>query len=225
MKLYAVKYAESVFGENHIFKGGDPEVLLPIHFVIFLIEDEARRILIDAGCDTMPGWDMRHFESPSVILERAGIPCDSITDVVLTHFHHDHVEAVKYFKNAVAHIQKDEYELCKGYFPEGMKIETFTDEKELPSGIKAIKIGAHSVGSCIVEFPLGNKTGVISGDEVYSKKVIDIAKNGNGYHPRTVEFAKKYSDSEKYKVFVMHEPEYLDGTNGVMLIYDSNEKL
>ncbi len=220
MKLYAVKYAESFFGENHILNGGRSDVLLPIDFTLFLFEEADRRILVDAGCDTMPGWDMRYFESPSVILERAGIPCDSITDVIITHHHHDHIDGVRHFPKAVFHIQESEYPLGKNYFNKDAKISTFIDGCELCGGIKVIKIGGHSVGSCIVEFPFGKKTGVISGDEIYYKCRLDEAKGKDA--DKCSPFVRKYSD-EKYEVFVMHQPTFLPGRNGVELIFD-NEK-
>lgn len=224
LKLYAVKYAESIYGENHIFEGGSPNVFLPIDFTIFLFETEDRRILVDAGCDTMPGWDMRHFESPSVILERAKIPVDSITDVILTHSHHDHVEAVRYFKNAVIHVQRDEYNLCKRYIPEGFTVDIFDGECKLPGGIVAIKIGGHSVGSCVVEFPWRSKVGVISGDEIYYLKVLENARENPSAKENSL-FLRRYCDSEKYDVLVMHQPMLLPNSNGVELIFDSERNI
>ncbi len=218
MKFYAIKYAESVFGEDYIFYKGRKDVFLPIDFTIFLFEVGERRILVDVGCDTMPGWDMRHFESPAVILERAGIACESITDVIITHSHHDHIDAIRHFGNAVVYIQEDEYKLCSSYFPDGMKILKFVDELEVAGGIKSVKIGGHSIGSCIVEFPMGEKIGVISGDEIYYKCRLDEAKGEDA--DKCSPFVRKYSD-DKYEVFVMHQPMYLDGRNGVELIFDS----
>ena len=220
LKLYAVKYAESVFGENYIFEGGNPDISLPIDFTLFLFETDGRRILVDAGCDTMPGWDMRHFESPSVILERASIPVDSITDVILTHSHHDHVEAVRYFKNAVIHVQKEEYNLCKSYIPDNFVLDIFDAECRLPNGITVLKIGGHSIGSCVVEFPMNNKIGVISGDEIYYLKVLENARENSTAREKSP-FLRKYFDDKKYEVLVMHQPMYLPNSNGVELIFES----
>lgn len=44
MKIVALKYGESVFGENFIFRGGRSDVLLPISFVIYLIQENGRNI-------------------------------------------------------------------------------------------------------------------------------------------------------------------------------------
>ena len=45
MKIVALKYGESIFGENYIFKGGRKDVLLPITFTIYLIQTENKNIL------------------------------------------------------------------------------------------------------------------------------------------------------------------------------------
>lgn len=220
MKLYAVKYAESFFGEINILGRGRTDAKLPIDFVLFLFEVGESRILVDAGCDSMNGWDMRHFDTPDVVLERAGIPCDSITDIIITHHHHDHVDGVRHFPKACFHIQEDEYPLCRNYFHNGANISLFSDCCSFKGGIKAIKIGTHSVGSCIVEFPMKDKTGVISGDEIYYKCRLSEAKGKDA--DKCSPFIKKYSASG-YEVFVMHQPMFMPGRNGVELVYDSEK--
>jgi GTP-binding protein len=69
---------------------------------------ENKKILIDAGCETMPGFVVENFENPIDVIERKGIRAEHITDIVLTHSHHDHVQCVGYFQGAIVHIQEDE---------------------------------------------------------------------------------------------------------------------
>ena len=80
--VYALKYAESTIPESWVFRGGDANVKIPISFTVYLIETDDRRILVDAGCDTMPGFDMKYFVSPVEILARLGYSPDDITDVI-----------------------------------------------------------------------------------------------------------------------------------------------
>jgi len=58
MKIVALKYGESIFGENYIFKGGRKDVLLPISFTIYLIQTKDKNILVDVGCDDGAGFEM-----------------------------------------------------------------------------------------------------------------------------------------------------------------------
>ena len=45
MRIVALKYGESVFGENYIFKGGNKDKYLPISFTIYLIQTKDKNIL------------------------------------------------------------------------------------------------------------------------------------------------------------------------------------
>ena len=133
MKITEVKYANSTLAESMIFKGGRSAVKLPIAFILYLIEDEGKKILVDAGCDTMPGFEMENFIGPVGALASIGIAPEEITDLLLTHAHHDHIECVKYFENAVIHIQKDEFEYGKTYIPSNFNLNLFDNVFVVPS--------------------------------------------------------------------------------------------
>ena len=61
LKLIQLKYADSVLSEKLIFKGGSPEKFRPITFMIYLIDIGSRKVLVDEGCDTMPGFEMKNY--------------------------------------------------------------------------------------------------------------------------------------------------------------------
>ena len=94
VQLQAIEYANSDLPESMIFEGGDKQKRLPIAFIVYCIQTEGRVILVDAGCDTMPGFEMRDFIGPVAALKQHGINALDVTDVILTHAHHDHAEAV-----------------------------------------------------------------------------------------------------------------------------------
>ena len=206
LSLYCLKYAESVLPESMVFSGGNSDKNLPISFAVYLIKTEDRYILVDAGCDTMPGFDMKRFYSPAFVLREADISPDQITDLVITHAHHDHIEDIKHFGNAVVHITKEEYISGKKYIREDMKINIIDDEYDIADGVKIIKIGGHSVGSAVVEIKNKNITYVIAGDECYSDKCIEfkIPTGTSQNAEKSKYFIEKYSD-KKYKVLTMHD--------------------
>ena len=74
---------------------------------VYLIQTEGRAILVDAGCETMPDFDMKNFIGPVKALSNMGIRPEEITDLILTHAHHDHIECTKYFTKAAVYIQKE----------------------------------------------------------------------------------------------------------------------
>lgn len=202
MKIYRLVYAKSVLPESSIFINGNKEKFIPITFSIYLVEIEEQKILIDAGCDTMPWFVMEKFHSPTFVLRQIGFSADDITDVIVTHAHHDHIHAVTHFKNAVIHIQKDEYEKRKHYIPEDFKINTFENTTTVADKLEVIKIGGHTKGSCIVKCD----NYIFVGDECYIKDCLDL-KTPTGSTvdiEKSREFVQKYSDP-KYKTLLFHD--------------------
>ena len=206
LEIIPVEYGRSVLAESMIFQGGAEDIFRPIVFMIYLLKVQDRLILADAGCETMPGFDMHDFIGPVKALEKMNIKPEDITDVIITHSHHDHVECVSRFKNAVIYIQRDEYESGRRYFSEGMSVRLFDDEIQICPDVKAIKIGGHSKGSCIVEIAENREKYIIAGDECYMRECLDKRiPTGSSYCPKkSREFIEKYSGSE-YTVMLCHD--------------------
>lgn len=206
LSVHCVKYAESTLPESMVFDGGNEHVRIPISFAVYLIEIGCKKILIDAGCDTMPGFDMKNFCSPSVALQRLGISADDITEVVITHAHHDHIEAVFYYKNATIHINKKEFKAGRRYLPESVSIALFEDELELSNGIKVVTIGGHSAGSAIVEIVCGDKVLVLCGDECYTNANIEQKRCTGTFfdQEKSKGFIEKYHNNQ-YRVYTCHD--------------------
>lgn len=194
IEIIPVNYGKSVLAESMVFENGSEGKYRPILFRIFLLKTENRLMLVDAGCVTMPGFDMKEFIGPIRALQNIGVLPDEITDVIITHSHHDHIECVSCFKNAVIYIQKDEYEEGRDYFNEDLNILTFDEEMEISDGIRAVKIGGHSKGSSIVEVADDRKTYIIAGDECYVKECLDKQiPTGASYNPeKSRSFIQKY---------------------------------
>lgn len=210
MKIFALNYAYSVLPEDGVFKGGSPENYVLISFLMYLIKTEDKIILVDAGCETLGGFELKDLISPRKAVENAGVSTDDITDLIITHAHHDHIACASYFKNATVYIQSDEYEKGKGYLKESKKVVTFDDKYKICDGVEVIKIGGHSIGSCIVEVDAGEKTYVITGDECYSRRCLDehICAGAPYSVENNQKFIEKYSDTDKYVSLVSHDPDY-----------------
>jgi glyoxylase-like metal-dependent hydrolase (beta-lactamase superfamily II) len=219
MKLTILKYAESVIGENFVFLGGKKGRIWPISFFLFLFEEENRKILVDTGCNVLPGFPLSRFIKPLDLLLKYGVKAEEITDLIITHSHSDHAELASEFKNATVYVQQDEYNGRKSYFLDNRKIITFENEIQVADSIKVIKIGGHSIGSCVVEFTKNDKNYVIAGDEAYSreciKRKIPTGASVNAIQSR--EFIEKYSD-ENYTVLYSHDMDILEGKNGFVTI-------
>lgn len=204
--IIPIEYGKSVLPESCIFQNGTENKFRPILFRIYLLKTENRLILVDAGCETMPGFDMRDFIGPIKALNTIGISTDKITDLIITHAHHDHIECVNCFKNAVIYIQKDEYVAGKDYLSKDLKLRTFEEEMRICDGVKAVKIGGHSKGSSIVEITDADKKYVIAGDECYMRECLTKQiPTGASYNPeKSRAFIQKYGKGG-YTVFLCHD--------------------
>lgn len=207
MEITALNYGESVLPESMIFENGDPNAVRDIIFRIYLVKEDNKLILIDAGCETMPGFDMKSFIGSVRALKNIGISPEDITDVIVTHSHHDHIECVKHFKNAVIHIEKREYKNGKKYIPKNFKINTFSDKLCITDSIKIISIGGHSEGSCIVQAKSCDKTYIFAGDECYIRECLTkkIPTGASCCRTASRKFVEKYSDESRYTVFLSHD--------------------
>lgn len=206
MRIIPLEYGKSVLSEKMIFINGRENIFREIVFKVYLIKTGKKLILVDAGCETMPGFIMRDFIGTVHALKNINVTPEEITDVIITHSHHDHIECVKYFKNAVIHIQVDEYESGKEYVPDNFKMNIFNDDFSVCKNVKIVKIGGHSKGSCIVE--IANESGicVIVGDECYLRECLEKGiPTGSSYSKKaSKDFIKKYSDTS-YKILLCHD--------------------
>lgn len=88
IEIIPVNYGKSALPESMIFENGAENKFRPIIFRIYLLKTENRLILVDAGCETMPGFDMTDFIGPVKALNNIGISPEGITDLIITHAHH-----------------------------------------------------------------------------------------------------------------------------------------
>lgn len=175
LAVYCLKYARSVLPERMVFADGSAEKTVPIAFAVYLICAGERKILVDAGCDTMPGFRMEEHISPAEALEQLGVRRKEITDVIITHAHHDHIQAVGHFEQATVHITQTEYQRGKPHIPQAMKVNLFEEELELLPGLRVIRWGGHAKGSAIVSLETGGQVHIFAGDECYTNQ--NLAEN------------------------------------------------
>lgn len=219
INLSAIKYGETYINEKMAYQGGDESVKVPISLIIYLIESDRKKILVDAGCESMPGFVLSHFCSPAEVLRRAGVETSEITDLILTHAHYDHAEATRLYPNATVYIEEGEFSAAKRFFTDKMQIEVFKDEITLDDAVTVRKIGGHSKGSCVVELDYKGKTHVICGDECYVRRCLDkkIPTGASFCLEKSLAFVEKYGNGD-YVTLLCHDAEILKGQNGVLEI-------
>ena len=206
--IIRIKYADSLLPESWVFDGGDKQKMLPIIFSAFLVIADGRRILVDAGCEAMPGFAMQNHITPMAALQQHGYDVTDITDVVITHADHDHIECVKYFPHAAVHIQRDELERGREYLKDNADVRPFDNAYLLTDGLIIRKIGGHTVGSSVVECYKDGTIYVLCGDECYSRyNLTNRMPTATSVSPAdSVAFIEKYT-GEDYTCLFCHEAE------------------
>ena len=53
MRIHAIEFARSSLPESMVLTGGSEDTKMDIAFLLYVVETNDRKILIDAGCDTL----------------------------------------------------------------------------------------------------------------------------------------------------------------------------
>jgi glyoxylase-like metal-dependent hydrolase (beta-lactamase superfamily II) len=116
--IEAVRYATVPHFPLHGLVMGAPKgQFIDIAMVFWVIRGGGRIILFDSGFHRqhwIEDFHARDFASPDKALERADIPPSSVTDIIISHAHWDHLGGIDLFPKADIWIQKAEYDYYTG---------------------------------------------------------------------------------------------------------------
>ena len=105
------------FSVSGLVVGAPPLEKLDIPLVFWLVRNAERNILVDSGCHRR-SWIERYKVTDSIrpdeAVRMAGIDPATITDIILSHAHWDHMGGIDLFPDATIWIQKDEYAYYTG---------------------------------------------------------------------------------------------------------------
>ncbi len=165
---------------------------------VVVVRSGGKTILIDAGLGSDPNLNLPRAGQLIKRLEAAGIDLGSVTDLVLTHMHMDHiggllVEGVKerLRKDLRIHVAAAEVKFWESPdfshtampqgFPDalrsaakrfvseyGSNLRTFDEEHEIAPGVVARRTGGHTPGHCVVRVASGGDGLTFAGDAVFT---------------------------------------------------------
>jgi glyoxylase-like metal-dependent hydrolase (beta-lactamase superfamily II) len=165
---------------------------------VVVVRSGGKTILIDAGLGSDPDLNLPRAGQLIKRLEAAGIDLGSVTDLVLTHMHMDHiggllVEGVKerLRKNLRIHVAAAEVKFWESPdfshtsmpqgFPDalrsaakrfvseyGSNLRTFDEEHEIAPGVVARRTGGHTPGHSVVRVASGGDGLTFAGDAVFT---------------------------------------------------------
>jgi glyoxylase-like metal-dependent hydrolase (beta-lactamase superfamily II) len=165
---------------------------------VVVVRSGGKTILIDAGLGSDPDLNLPRAGQLIKRLEAAGIDLGSVTDLVLTHMHMDHiggllVEWVKerLRKDLRIHVAAAEVKFWESPdfshtsmpqgFPDalrsaakrfvseyGCNLRTFDEEHEIAPGVLARRTGGHTPGHSVVRVASGGDALTFAGDAVFT---------------------------------------------------------
>ena len=116
-ELYAIKYAErDAFARDHYIFTDVHDAPMPMDYFLWVIRSASRTIVVDVGFDEDEARKRkrRHLRCPAQSLSLLDIDAETVTDVIVTHLHYDHVGNLAKFPNARFHLQDTEMAYATG---------------------------------------------------------------------------------------------------------------
>jgi glyoxylase-like metal-dependent hydrolase (beta-lactamase superfamily II) len=139
-EIFAIRYATREAKRSDHFIGGDPhDGPMPMDYFTWVIRRDGRVVVVDTGfTEEVAIKRKRQFlRCPVETLAELGIAPETVTDVVLTHLHYDHVGNFHKFPVARFHLQEREMGFVTGPY---MRYPKFGHSFEIEDVVGMVKL-------------------------------------------------------------------------------------
>lgn len=197
-EVYAVSYGTLLaYPTAELIAGADSARRTDAAFMVWAMKGAGNRVvLVDAGFyrdEFMQEYHPGNYLRPSDAVAGLGIKPATVTDVIISHVHWDHMDGVDLFPNATIWIQRAEYEYYIG--PKGEKLHSGVnqvdatmmdslrkagrvqlvdgDNQEIIPGIRVYTGGRHTWASQYAGVQTRSGTVVIASDNMYLYENLD----------------------------------------------------
>jgi glyoxylase-like metal-dependent hydrolase (beta-lactamase superfamily II) len=172
--IYAVKYAERDARSGEHFYGGYPEDRpMPMDYFVWAIVSPEHTLVVDTGFTAEVGArrGRRHLRTPAEALKTVGVDAQSVSLVVISHFHYDHIGTLGDFPAARFVVQEAEMaywlgrSLSRGEVHRHIELDNLVDmlrlnhagrlrfvdgSEEILPGVSVHWVGGHTPGIQVV---------------------------------------------------------------------------
>lgn len=111
-KIFAVKVGERDSAKKRLFVGdAKKDEMISITFSFCLLTGRGKTVLVDTGFVSrrkIKEWKIKNYRDPVASLAAMGIHPESITDIIITHRHWDHIGGISLFTRPRIWINRNE---------------------------------------------------------------------------------------------------------------------
>ena len=241
-EVLAVRYGTLESSRRHFFQNfelyGEPDAAIRMDYFFWIVRTGERTVVIDTGFD--PDTGRRRGRDvvcePADALSRLGVSPDTVSHVVLTHFHYDHIGNVSLFPNAQFILSPRELDFWSGPYAsrplfaaaveenevrylvqaarEGRVQLAAGDASEIP-GLHIFEIAGHTPGQLAVSVPTATGDVVLASDaahlyeEFQDDRPFSIFSDLEGMY-RGFEVLRNLESSPNVVVVPGHDPAVMD---------------
>jgi glyoxylase-like metal-dependent hydrolase (beta-lactamase superfamily II) len=186
-RIYAVQYADRETSSSEVFLGDTRNEPMRMAYFVWAVTDGNRTVVVDLGFTEQVGTRRgRNFlRSSDDGLRLLGVDPASVEQVIVTHFHYDHVGTHASFPNATFYVQDREMQFWTGRYsrqpafsrslePDDVvafvrynwegRVHFVDSEAEIMPGIRVLHVGGHTAGMQIVTVETSRGTAVLTSD-------------------------------------------------------------
>lgn len=197
-EVYAVRYATILAYPTHeLIPDAAADRKTDLAMTVWLLKGpDKRNVLVDAGFyreEFVKEYKPQGYSRPSEAVAAFGIPAASVTDIIISHVHWDHLDGADLFPNARIWIQRAEYEYYVGPKGEALHDDISPvdavmlarlraegrvqlvdgDAQEIIPGIRVFTGGRHTYASEYAGVNTRAGTVIVASDNVYLYENLD----------------------------------------------------
>jgi glyoxylase-like metal-dependent hydrolase (beta-lactamase superfamily II) len=193
-EVIAVRYGTRTGSRSEIFLNhqiyGEPDTPLDMDYYFWLVRNARRTVLVDTGFGRVGGARRARTTliEPVAALARLGVSPTSVSEVIVTHAHYDHIGNLDCFPSAEVVMTRREFEFWTGPFGTRKQFAWSVEQDEteyldellrdgrltlveaartLAPGIELVPVGGHTPGQAIVLVSTPGGVAVLASDAAH----------------------------------------------------------